>query len=94
MTLEPLNYSLSGWDMLSGFSDTHRISKTLRTKKEIIKIINGLNKKGYTLIATKLFFDDHGRAKLEVGLARGKKLYDKRESIKERDWKRDKERLI
>ena len=68
--------------------------KLLLTKKEIIKIINGLNKKGYTLIATKLFFDDHGRAKLEVGLARGKKLYDKRESIKERDWKRDKERLI
>ncbi len=71
-----------------------RDRKLLLTKKEIIKIINGLNKKGNTLIAVKLFFDDHGRAKLEVGLARGKKLYDKRESIKERDWKRDKERLI
>jgi len=42
----------------------------------------------------KLFFDDHGRAKLEVGLGRGKKLYDKRETIKDRDWQRAKARLM
>ena len=83
-------YAFKGYESHAEKADR----KLLLTKKEIIKIINGLNKKGYTLIATKLFFDDHGRAKLEVGLARGKKLYDKRESIKERDWKRDKERLI
>lgn len=71
-----------------------RDRKLLLTKKEIIKIINGLNKKGNTLVAMKLFFDDHGRAKLEVGLGHGKKLYDKRETIKERDWKRDQKRLL
>lgn len=71
-----------------------RDRKLLLTKKEIVKIINGLNKKGSTLVGMKLFFDEKGRAKLEVGLGRGKKLYDKRESIKERDWKRDKARLM
>ena len=70
-----------------------RDRKLLLTRREIIKIINALQKKGASLIAMKLFFDDHGRAKLEVGLGCGKKLYDKRESIKDRDWARDKARL-
>ena len=46
------------------------------------------------LIAMKLYFDNHGRAKLEIGLGRGKKLYDKRETAKERDWNREKSRLL
>lgn len=71
-----------------------RDRKLLLTKKEVIKIINALSKKGAVLVAIKLFFDDHGRAKLEVGLGKGKKLYDKRETIKERDWQRDKARLM
>ena len=71
-----------------------RDRKLLLTKKEMIKIINALNKKGAVLVAIKLFFDEHGRAKLEVGLGRGKKLYDKRETIKERDSQRDKARLL
>ncbi|MBR2298962.1 MAG: SsrA-binding protein SmpB [Alphaproteobacteria bacterium] len=70
-----------------------RDRKLLLTKREIIKIINALQKKGSTLVAIKLFFDDHGRAKLEIGLGRGKKIYDKRESIKDRDWQRDKMRI-
>ena len=71
-----------------------RERKLLLTKREVIKIINALQKKGSTLVAIKLFFDEHGRAKLEVGLGHGKKLYDKRESIKQRDWQRDKSRLL
>lgn len=71
-----------------------RERKLLLTSKEIIDIINELNKKGSTLVAMRLFFNDKGRAKLEVGLGKGKKLYDKRESIKERDWNRDKHRLL
>ena len=67
-----------------------RPKKLLLTKKEIIKIINALNKKGSTLVAIRLFFDDNGLAKLEVGLGTGKKLYDKRETIKQRDWQREK----
>ena len=70
-----------------------RDRKLLLTKREITKIINALQKKGATLVAIKLFFDDHGRCKIEVGLGRGKKLYDKRESIKDRDWSREQARL-
>jgi SsrA-binding protein len=71
-----------------------RPRKLLLKKKEIIKITNGLSRKGATLIAVKLFFNDRGRAKLEIGLGKGKKIYDKRETIKERDWKREKARLL
>ena len=77
--------------------ETHietRNRKLLLQHKEIVKIQNALNKKGSTLVAIKLFFDNHGRAKLEVGLGRGKKLYDKRETSKERDWARQKARLM
>ena len=71
-----------------------RNRKLLLNHKEIVKIQNALNKKGSTLIAIKLFFDANGRAKLEIGLGRGKKLYDKRETSKERDWSREKARLM
>ena len=71
-----------------------RNRKLLLNHKEIVKIQNALNKKGSTLIAIKLFFDANGRAKLEIGLGRGKKLYDKRETAKDRDWSREKARLM
>lgn len=71
-----------------------RNRKLLLNHREIIKIINALSRKGSTLVALKLFFDAHGRAKLEIGLGTGKKLYDKRETVKERDWNREKARLM
>lgn len=71
-----------------------RDRKLLLKKKEIIDIINELNRKGSTLVAMRLYFNDKGRAKLEIGLGRGKKLYDKREATKERDWNRDKQRIL
>lgn len=77
--------------------ETHiekRDRKLLLKRKEIIEIINELSRKGSTLVAMKVFFNDRGRAKIEVGLGRGKKLYDKRETIKERDWSRDKKRIL
>ena len=68
--------------------DANRKKKLLLKRHEINKIIGAMAKKGYSLVAKKLFFDSHGRAKLEVGLGKGKKLYDKREAIKERDVSR------
>ncbi len=65
-----------------------RDRKLLLKKKEIIDIINSLSRKGTTLVAIRLFFDAHGRAKLEIGLGTGKKNYDKREAIKEREVSR------
>ncbi len=71
-----------------------RERKLLLKRKEIIEITNELSRKGSTLVAMRLFFNDKGRAKIELGLGRGKKLYDKRESIKDRDWNRDKARIL
>lgn len=71
-----------------------RNRKLLLTHREVVKIINSLNRKGTTLVATKLYFDQHGRAKINIGLGTGKKLYDKRETSKERDWGREKARLM
>ena len=65
-----------------------RERKLLLKKKEIIDILNALARKGSTLVALRLFFDTHGRVKLEVGLGRGKKIYDKRETIKNRELDR------
>jgi len=68
--------------------DANRKKKLLLTRHEINKIIGAMAKKGYSLIAKRLFFDNRGRAKLEIGLGKGKKLYDKRETIKQRDIER------
>ena len=70
-----------------------RDRKLLLKHKEIIGIINALARKGATLVAIRLFFNDKGLAKLELGLGRGKKIYDKREAVKDRDWQRQKSRL-
>ncbi len=71
-----------------------RDRKLLLKRKEIVDIINALARKGSTLVAVRLFFNDKGLAKLEVGLGRGKKNYDKREAIKDRYWKLQKARIM
>lgn len=71
-----------------------RDRKLLLKRKEINDIIGSLARKGTTLVAVKLFFDERGRAKMIVGLGRGKKLYDKRETMKDRDWSHDKQRIM
>ena len=71
-----------------------RDRKLLLKKKEINDIFSALAKKGATLVAIRLFFNEKGRAKLEVGLGTGKKNFDKRETIKNRDWNREKARVM
>jgi len=72
--------------------ETRRERKLLLKKQEIRKIDRKLREKGYTLVPLRIFFSDRGLAKLEIGLAQGKKAYDKRDSIKQKDLKRDLER--
>jgi len=73
--------------------DELRERKLLLTKKEIRKLTNEVKNPGITLIPLKIFVDDHGLLKLVFGLCKGKKEYDKRESIKERDSKRELDRI-
>lgn len=67
--------------------------KLLLNKRELKKLQKDLQVKGLTIIPLRLFINENGYAKLEIALAKGKKLYDKRESIKDRDNKRDLDRI-
>ena len=71
-----------------------RPRKLLLSGREINKMYAGVARQGMTLVPLSVYFNSRGRAKVELALAKGKKEHDKRESIKERDWKRDKQRLM
>lgn len=68
--------------------------KLLLNRRELRKLENKLKDKGYTIIPLRVFLSDKGLVKMEIGLARGKKLYDKRESVKERDTQREIKRYL
>src|SRR6201998_3182608 len=71
-----------------------RPRKLLLHRKQINKLIGAVDREGMTLIPLKLYFNERGRAKLLLAVAKGKKLHDKRESEKKRDWGREKGRLL
>ena len=71
-----------------------RPRKLLLHAKEIQKLATGVSREGLTIIPLKIFFNTRGRAKIAIALAKGKKLNEKRDSIKERDWRREKSRLL
>ena len=74
--------------------EPRRRRKLLLNKREIAKLGQGVARDGMTLVPLKIYFNDKGRAKLLLGLGRGKKLHDKRETEKQRDWAREKGRLL
>lgn len=74
--------------------ETRRPRKLLLHKREIEKLINAMQRQGMTVVPLKMYFNDRNMVKVEIGLAQGKKLADKRETLKERSWERDKARLL
>ncbi|MCI4680103.1 SsrA-binding protein SmpB [Rhodoblastus acidophilus] len=71
-----------------------RLRKLLLKHREIAKLAQGVQREGMTIVPLKLYFNDRGRAKIEIALARGKQTHDKRETEKQRDWNREKSRLL
>ncbi|MDR3460869.1 MAG: SsrA-binding protein, partial [Beijerinckiaceae bacterium] len=71
-----------------------RHRKLLLHAKEIAKLAHGVEREGMTIVPLKVYFNDQGRAKVEIALAKGKQLHDKRETEKQRDWNREKSRLM
>jgi SsrA-binding protein len=71
-----------------------RPRKLLLHRKEIDRLLGAVHREGRTLIPTRLYFNDRGRVKLELALARGKKVHDKRATEAARDWKREQGRLM
>ena len=74
--------------------EPRRKRKLLLHKRELARLFIAVQQKGMTIIPLAIYFNDRGMAKVEVGLARGKKQYDKRETEKKRDWQRQKARII
>ena len=74
--------------------EPRRPRKLLAHKKELAKLAQALDRQGMTLVPLKMYFNDRGFAKLLLGLAKGKKKHDKRESARTRDWNRQKARLL
>ena len=71
-----------------------RARKLLLHRREMNRLIGAVEREGMTIVPLKIFFNDRGRAKVEIALAKGKKLHDKRETEKKRDWQREKGRLL
>ena len=71
-----------------------RPRKLLLHAREIARIAQGVEREGMTIVPLKIYFNEQGRAKIEIALAKGKKLHDKRETERARDWNREKSRLL
>ena len=74
--------------------ERRRPRKLLLRLREIVKLEEAVEREGMTIVPLKIFFNDKGRAKIEIAIGKGKKLHDKRETEKLRDWGREKSRLM
>ncbi|MEO3387774.1 SsrA-binding protein SmpB [Mesorhizobium sp. CAU 1741] len=74
--------------------EPRRRRKLLLKKKEMARLAQAVEREGMTMVPLKIYFNEKGRAKLLLAVARGKKLHDKRETEKQRDWSREKARLL
>ncbi|MBI2241376.1 MAG: SsrA-binding protein SmpB [Magnetospirillum gryphiswaldense] len=74
--------------------ETRRPRKLLLHRRELRKLVGAIAKEGMTLVPLDIHFNDRGIAKVQLGLAKGRKAHDKREAIKQRDWNREKARVL
>ena len=88
--------ALEGWEVKSlreGRVQFARTRKLLLHRHEIDRLLGAVDRKGYTVIPTAMYWS-RGKAKVEIGMARGKRQHDKRKSEKDRDWERQKSRIM
>ena len=88
-----MNIAEYWWGSAFSRQEPKRDRKLLLTRKELNKLQRAVKEKGFTIVATRMFISDNGYAKVNISLARGKKEFDKRESIKEKDLRRESERI-
>ena len=84
-------------EYLQGGRDNHepkRVRKLLLHKRQIAKLASAVEREGMTIVPLKMYFNERGRAKIEVAVAKGKQLHDKRATDRKRDWNREKGRLL
>jgi SsrA-binding protein len=89
------NLQIAAYEMGNRFNhEERRPRQCLLHKKQINKLLGALRVKGLTIIPIKMYFNDRGIAKVLLGLGKGKKAFEKRETIKQRDWDREKAQII
>lgn len=89
------NLNIQDYPLAKNFGhDPKRAKRLLLRKREIRRLVGSVTRKGMTLVPLSLYFNERGRVKLSLGLAKGKNKGDKREAEKEKDWIRQKERLL
>jgi len=89
------NANIPEYDAGNRFNhEPKRPRRLLLKKREIRRLLGAVSKEGMTLVPLSVYFNDRGIAKLQLGLAKGKKAYDKRQTAKDRDWNRQKQRLM
>ncbi len=86
------NMHIHPYELANGEMNPYRERKLLLHRRELDKLIGSIAQKGLTIVPLKLYFTDKGWAKVQIGLCRGKKLHDKRETIKQRDLTRESQR--
>ena len=90
-----MNAHISAYTAANRFNhEPLRPRKLLLHKREIGRLAGLVQRQGYTVVPLKLYFNERGKAKVELGVARGRKQHDKREREKERSWQREKARLL
>ncbi|MBT5186505.1 MAG: SsrA-binding protein SmpB [Kordiimonadaceae bacterium] len=90
-----INCYIKEYEQANRFNhESRRVRKLLLNRKEINKMSAAVQRKGMTIVTLKLYFNDKNKAKVLLGLAKGKKLHDKRATDKEKDWNRQKARLL
>ncbi|WP_299207814.1 SsrA-binding protein SmpB [uncultured Tateyamaria sp.] len=90
-----INSYIAPYDQAKSFKhEERRPRKLLVSRKELSNLWNATQRKGMTLVPIVLYFNHKGRAKLKIGIAKGKKLHDKRDTSAKRDWNRQKQRLL
>ena len=89
------NAQIDGYDKAKTFGhEERRRRKLLANRREIARLWQNIGREGMTLVPLRLYFNERGIAKLKLGIAKGKKVADKRETEKKRDWNRQKQRLL
>ncbi len=89
------NCQIDEWQTAGHFNhEPRRPRKLLLKKREISKLVGALERKGYTLVPVRLYFNERGKVKIELALGKGKSKVDKRDTTKDRDWKRDQSRIM
>jgi len=90
-----VNANISEYKQAGRFNHApKRPRKLLLHKRQINKLMGAIEREGMTVVPLRIYFNDKGRAKVEIALAKGKKLHDKRETEKKRDWARERGRLL